>query len=529
MSLFGQMIMYGQFALGLRRFLREPLTLEQSRQIIEQRLRAREKNLLNIARRGIYQNRSSPYLKLLKLAGCEYGDLEQMVAKDGIEPALQKLAGEGVYISIEEFKGKKELTRGANVFRFKESDFNNPFSSRHFAASSGATRSAGTRTVYDFNYMTEDLAVYIGLSFEVYDALATPVALWSPIMPGAGPLIALGSTKVGKTPVKWFSPVGQTSFRPSLKNRLGTNYMVYVGRLFGTRWPAPEYVALGDAWKVAEWLADVIKKQGECYFCAYASAAVRVCQAAKERGLNIAGTKFVAAGEPVTEAKRREVESAKAHIYPYYAFIEAGAIGYGCPSPVATDEVHFFKDKLALIQREKEVAHAATSVDAFLFTTLIPSAPKILLNVESGDYGVVGTRSCGCKYERIGFTDHIYNIRSFEKLTGEGMTFIGTDLVRIIEEVLPAKFGGASTDYQMVEEEDEQGHTHMSIIASPELGVIDETELVKTVLSAIAKGRDTERMMAEVWTQAGTLQVQRRQPFVTARGKLMPLHIHRHK
>ena len=261
----------------------------------------------------------------------------------------------------------------------------------------------------------------------------------------------------------------------------------------------------------------------------YTSAAVRVCQAARARGLNIAGTKFFTAGEPTTAAKLKEIESAKACIYPSYAFIEAGAVGYGCPSPAAADEVHFFKDKLALIQRKKEVAHAATSVDAFLFTTLIPSAPKILLNAESGDYGVVETRSCGCEFERIGFTDHIHNIRSFEKLTGEGMTFIGTDLVRTIEEVLPAKFGGASTDYQMVEEEDEQGHTHMSLIVSPELGAIDEAELVKTVLAELSRGKDTERMMAEVWAKAGTLRVHRRRPFVTSRGKLMTLHIHKHK
>ena len=453
MSLFGQMIMYWHFALGLRRFLREPLTLEQSHQIIEQRLRDREKNLLTIVRQGIYQNRTSPYLKLLKLAGCEYGDFEKMVKSDGIEPTLQKLAREGVYISIEEFKGTKALSRGGKTFNFRETDFDNPILSGQFAAHSGATRSAGTRTNYDFNFLTEDLAAYLSLSYEVYGVSDIPVAIWIPIMPGAGPLFALGSTKAGKPPVKWFSPVGQTSFKPSLKNRMGTNYMVYVGRLFGARWPAPEHVALGDAWRVAEWLADVVKKEGGCYFSTHASAAVRVCQAARARGLNIAGTKFFTAGEPTTAAKLKEIESAKACIYPSYAFIEAGAVGYSCTNPTTADEVHFFKDKLALIQRKKEVPHAATSVDAFLFTTLIPSAPKILLNAESGDYGVVETRSCGCEFERFGFTDHIHNIRSFEKLTGEGMTFIGTDLVRIIEEVLPARFGGAFTNYQMAEEE----------------------------------------------------------------------------
>ena len=142
---------------------------------------------------------------------------------------------------------------------------------------------------------------------------------------------------------------------------------------------------------------------------------------------------------------------------------------------------------------------------------------------------MVEARNCGCQWEELGLTDHIYHIRGFDKLTSEGMTFIGTDMVRIIEEVLPAKFGGASTDYQVVEEEDEQGHTRMSVIASPELGAIDEAELIKTVLTELSRGTDTERIMAQVWAQAKTLRVQRRQPFVTARGKLMPLHIHKQK
>jgi hypothetical protein len=529
MSVFDQMRMYGRFVWGLRGFLREPITLEQSRQIIKQRLEDREKNLLTIVRRGIYENRSSPYLKLLELVGCEYGDFEKMVQSDGIEPTLQKLAREGVYVSIEEFKGMKELTRGGKAFKFKESDFDNPFISAYFAASSGATRSAGTRTVYDFNDLTANWTVYGITMLDAYGAFGVPFALWLPIMPGAGPAVVLSFTKAGKIPVRWFSPVDKRGFKPSLKNRMGTNYIVYAGRLLGAKLPRPEYVSVDDAWRVAQWMAEAITQQGGCCFSTYPSLVVRICQTARERGIDLAGAKFFPSGEPTTEAKRKEVESSGACIYPAYVFMEAGAIGHGCVNPVVADEVHFFKDKLALIQQSREVSHAAVSVDAFLFTTLLPSAPKILLNVESGDYGVVETRSCGCKFEQLGFTDHIYNIRSFDKLTSEGMTFIGTDLVRIIEEVLPARFGGASTDYQMVEEEDEQGHTRMSIIASPELGAIDEAELVKTVLAELSRGKDTGRMMAEVWAQAKTLRVQRRRPFVTARGKLMPLHIYKHR
>ena len=195
----------------------------------------------------------------------------------------------------------------------------------------------------------------------------------------------------------------------------------------------------------------------------------------------------------------------------------------------AADDVHLLKDSQALIQHRREVPFAKASVDAFLFTSFLPRATKILLNVECGDYGVVETRRCGCKLEELGFTEHIYNIRGFDKLTGEGMTFIGTDLLRVIEEVLPAKFGGTSTDYQMVEEEDRKGQTRLTIVASPEVGVIDDDEFIQTVLTELRKGRSGQRMMANMWSQAKTLRVKRMSPHTTARGKLLPLHIQKCK
>jgi hypothetical protein len=99
--------------------------------------------------------------------------------------------------------------------------------------------------------------------------------------------------------------------------------------------------------------------------------------------------------------------------------------------------------------------------------------------------------------------------------------------VRIIEEVLPGKFGGSSGDYQVIEEEDERGLTRLSLIASPELGEIDETELTGVFLTELKKGNDTQRMMAEVWSETGVLRVKRVKPFTTAADKLMPLHINK--
>ena len=95
--------------------------------------------------------------------------------------------------------------------------------------------------------------------------------------------------------------------------------------------------------------------------------------------------------------------------------------------------------------------------------------------------------------------------------------------------MLPAKFGGTSTDYQMVEEEDEKGQTRLTIVASPKVGVIDEGDLIQTVLTELRKGRAAKRMMANMWSQAETLRVKRITPYTTVHGKLLPLHIQKGK
>ncbi len=528
MSKIGTAKMYWRFTRNLRKFYKEKVTIEQAQKVIKERLENREKNLLAIVKGAIYENENSPYLKLLRLAGCEYGDFERMVKSDGIEATLRKLCQEGVYISIEEFKGKKEVNRGSKVFQFKTSDFDNPLLAGHFQTRSSSSRSAGTRTIYDLDYLTENYAYHIVTMYDAYEALRLPISIWFPII-SSGPLLMLSYAKVGIVPVRWFSPVEKRGFKPSFEHRFFANYIVFLSRIFGVKMPSPEYMPVGDAIKVAQWIADTKKKKGACVVASYTSAAVAICQAARENGLDIAGTKFPVGGEPLTDAKRKEIESVGATTLTGFGFIEGGFVGIGCLQPVAKDEIHLTSDCFALIQQPREVPHAAVSVDALLFTSLLLSTPKVLLNVESGDYGTVEERNCGCRLEELGLTTHIHGIRGFDKLTSGGMTFVGTDMVRIIEEVLPSKFGGASTDYQMVEEEDEKGKTSMSVIVSPEVGDIDEAELKKAILDELAKGADTQRMMVQVWSQSKTIRVKRVRPYITAGGKLLPLHIQKIK
>src|SRR5262249_54936300 len=151
----------------------------------------------------------------------------------------------------------------------------------------------------------------------------------------------------------------------------------------------------------------------------------------------------------------------------------------------------------------------------------------ILLNVESDDFGVVETRPCGCPFESLGFTTHIRDIRSFRKLTGEGVTLVGSAMERILEEDLPARFGGTPLDYQVIEEEDDRGFTRLTIPVAPRVPIADEQAVIAEMLAALARRGGAAEMSRELWRQANAFRVRREPPRLTSRGKMMPLQVAR--
>ena len=87
----GDVVVGARFLWSLPGFLRNPIGVEQARAILRRRLERREPDFLALLRRVVYQHAASPYRQLLKLAGCEYGDLERLVRQEGVEGALSAL------------------------------------------------------------------------------------------------------------------------------------------------------------------------------------------------------------------------------------------------------------------------------------------------------------------------------------------------------------------------------------------------------------------------------------------------------
>src|SRR5215475_1632288 len=110
-------------AKGLREFFGEQITLVQATEHIKRALANREQSFLDLARTQIFNRPSSPYLKLLRIAGCDFADLRTHVHQHGLEKSLEKLAEEGVYLTSDEFKGKKAVLRQGASFQVSPRDF----------------------------------------------------------------------------------------------------------------------------------------------------------------------------------------------------------------------------------------------------------------------------------------------------------------------------------------------------------------------------------------------------------------------
>jgi hypothetical protein len=519
--------MYARFALGLRRFLRRRMTPAQARAIVRRRLEARPERFLNIVRNGVFQNPRSPYRQLMRLADCRMGDLERMVRRHGVDHTLARLYEAGVYVTFEELKGRRPIVREGREFPVSTRDFDNPYLRHYYAGSTSGSTGAGTRALLDLGLIWGSLPVRL-LAREGQGVLDAPVAMWRGTLPGVtGLLGVLRGPAMGNPPRRWFTPIAGDDVHLPLKHRLATEYILTVGRLCGVHTPRPELLRLDRPDALVRWAERAVGRHGKCLVRTYPSLALRVCVAAGRMGVDMDGVTFVGGGEPPTEAKVARIRRAGARWFPTFAATEVGTMGMGCAAPADGNDVHLATDLIALIQRPVSPPGWNTTVPAFFVTTLLPEAPKLLLNAGLDDYGVVEERSCGCPLHDVGYATHVRDIRSYSKLTGEGVTLVEADLVRIIEQELPERYGGTALDYQLMEEEATDGLTRLSLLVHPRVELPDDGALIEFVLRRLKEEGLTAAFAAAFWEQGRSLRVLRRPPVTGATGKLMPIHVTR--
>ncbi len=469
----------------------------------------RELNFLSVAKKLIYGNQYSPYRKLLLWAGCEYEDLEDSIRHNGLEKTLEILRDEGVYLTLEEFKSKKPICRRGLTIETHETDFDNPcLMGQTIEASTSGSRS---RVMYDWNFIEEEAANEMIL-YEVYGILDSHLAQWLPGLPAiSGIHNLLINLKFRRPPERWFS---QLESDVSVVNKATLKYIYWLCRLHGLFVPRPEFTSLDDALKVAEWIKRTIDIKGKCVLRTYTSSAVRVVKAAMAKNIDITDSIIFVGGEPLTKERYKFFESSGVKAFPRYVVTETGLIGASCGCRSYHDEMHLYLDRLAVIQKMRNTDIGGYSVNSFLFTTLSVNTGKVLLNVEIGDFGYLEHRHCNCLFGNLGMDVHISNVLSYDKLTSEGMTLLGSEFDEMVCELV-VKAGGTPDDYQFWEIQDINDHSRLIIAISPDIENFNEKEFSDTLLRRLYKKNKGTKITASIWHQAGTFKVIRAYPEVT--------------
>jgi hypothetical protein len=506
---------YSQLSRSIVKWIRSPVVPNPLGEI-QKNIRQREVNFLYLLQSAILSNPNHPIKKLLDWAGIGYEEIRARLERSGLEETLQELYSQGVYLTHDEFKGKQEVRRGALTFSVASADLANPLYLATMEASSSGSRGNPTITRRSLEYQAyrelQETVFLNALELKERAQLATTAAL-----PATGGLRRLITHARYGNPVAAWMPL-----RPVFHYRALTCMMLSQIRAMGISAPFPTYLPEDNYTPIAEWIA-AQKKQGKrVLVTGNVSPAVRVVAAANDLGLDLSDTRFVVGGEAITAAKVSIVEKAGARIHARYTISELGPVGFGC-TQMQGNCVHVSRDALAVIARERFAPLTDTKVQSLLFTTLLPFAPTVAINLEMDDAGEIGTANCGCELMHAGFTQKIDHIYSYGKLTGYGTSLMAEDMLSILEVSLPKRFGGVPSDYQLIEQEAGK-HTAIELRVHPRLGVTSETEVqdfFMRELQRIWSGSSTGR----TWSQSGSFSVRFAPPIQTNGKKIHPLHL----
>ena len=295
-----------------------------------------------------------------------------------------------------------------------------------------------------------------------------------------------------------------------------------MARGFRLAMPFPSYLPPNDFAPVAEWIAQRRSEGVDCAVWSTVSTAVRVAEAALEKDLDIQGALFLTGDETLTAAKRARVEATGARIYTRYVTTELGPIGFAC-SQMNGNRVHLFRDSVAVITHRRPAPFSSAEVSSLLFTTVTPWAPYIFINAEMDDCGIVEPALCKCTFTAAGFTEQIRDVYSFGKLTGQGMTLVGSDVLRVLEEALPRRVGGGPGDYQLVEREG-NSQTRLELRVSPRVKLSSTAAVGECFLEEVRKLYGGS-LAASVWRYTEGVDVVSAEPLVTPAGKVLSLHL----
>ena len=507
---------YVQTARGVRDFVRTPPPVDCMGQVRRQ-VEDRERVFLDTLRRVVFDHPSNPYREMFRLARCSHEDVANLVQRDGLEAALHTIRAAGIFLSHDEFKGKAPIVRDGTEIQTSSGSFRNPLAKGTVRHVSSGSRGKAFQSYRSSEFMLHQEAMHEIVAREFRLKERAQVVL-RPTLPSAlGLQTCAFIARKGHRVEGWYTAGKGGFYAPA------TSVLVIVARLGGCRIPFPAVLPDNDFSKAAEHVARLCRGGIPCMVSGPASPAVRLASAALDRGLDIRGTLFLVSGESLTDAKRAVIEQAGGEPFARYGISEMGFVGHGCREMTKGDCVHLYSNALAAITHRRKAPLTDIEVDSLLYTTLLPTAPLVLINFEVNDSGVLERAACDCEFSRIGLHWRIRDIASFGKMTGHGITLVGTELIRLLEDVLPARVGGRPGDFQLLEREG-AAQTTIELRVSPRVRGSSPAKIRECFLEELGLVYGGT-LAGRIWRHAEALEVVLAEPVVTTTGKVNPLHL----
>jgi hypothetical protein len=514
----GRLRAYGRVLAGLPAFLSSPISYESACATIRRRREQRHQHFLSMVQACVYANPRSPYLPLLREAGCEHGDMAAHLATAPLESLLARLAAAGVRVGLDQYKGRAPLVTGGREYPVAASDFDNPVLSRGLDLGTGGSTGRSTRTLIDLDFLA-DRACYEHVMFRMLGLHDVPFALWYPKVPSSIGLVnCLRYGKIGKAVDRWFDMALETAALGPWHG-WALALTIAASRRSGTPIPRPVRAPLTEPGVVVDWILEAVRRHGRCAVQSNVSGILRLRRAAGARGADLAGVQFITGSEPLTPARHAEIVSSHAAIYQRYYAVDLGSIAGGCGEDGRGDDLHLFTDTVAAVHPDPP--STSDGPRPLCLTSILGRGPKVILNVDFGDLAVMRAGRCGCLYDGLGFHVHLSGIRSASRSTAEGIALPYTELIRISEHVLPGLLKASALDFQWVEDEDPADGrlTRLWLRIAPEAGPVDEAAVCARILDELGRRSDVYRFYAHLLASAGSLRIVRERPHCTRAGK----------
>ena len=455
-----------RFVRRLPRYYQTPIGRDEALRIVRRRLERREDDFLDLVRRTVFENAGSPYRELFRLAGCEEGDLGRLVGQDGVEGALRALYHQGVYLTVDELKGHRPAVRSGVAVHVDAARFRNPLAGSHMPGRTSGSRGTARHVPVDLECL-RDRSVNAGLTLDARGGGNWVKGVWSMSTGSLG--VAIRFSGFGAPTARCFMLVDPATAGLGAHYRWSARLLRAAALLYGLPLPRAEHVPVSDPSPILRWMAEVLRA-GRSRTSGPSSARPSDCAGSRSRWDSTSaapGSRSRASRSPragwrrfARPGSRPWSTTAAPRPGSSPAGVSRPTSGRGplLPGPPRADPGRRGR------RRRRPPRRSAPDLVA------APDRAGHLPQRLDGRSRGAGTAACGCPLDSLGWTTHLHGIRSFEKLTAGGMTFLDSSVMRVLDEVLPARFGGGPTDYQLLEEEGDDGLSRVTLLVHPAIG-----------------------------------------------------------